>query len=227
MDLRQRVLRRSPLVVWTLNGLLGVSSLLFLHAMVRQNLSGAALTHWPWSWQLLDAQSATAALMAATGAIVARAQFARTVQPLLGVSAWTAAGQAPGGVLSWTCYLRNEGHGSLVVRSIDYRVDFTATADSPATSTGWTTRDAVVEAAAERGLRSGTDYRLTSMRPNGVLGSESRFMLAWFAETGLAVIADAYVRITVQDRLGDLHGRAISCLIDADRELSHPMTDLT
>ncbi len=230
MDLRQRVVRRSPFVVWTLNGLAAVSVLLFVHTMVRQNLSPDGLRDWPWSWQLLDAQSATAGLMAGIGAIVARAQFARTVQPLLGGRAWPGVGHAPDGALAWTCHLINSGQSAVVV-SVEYWIDFGAAEPAaeepagPAPSTGWTDRAGAIAALAPYGLRPGADYRLASITPNSVFGGESNLLLGWFAEPALVVVRDLYVRVTVRDRLGDLHQRAISCLTDADRPLTHAVPD--
>ncbi|MGW4651213.1 hypothetical protein [Kitasatospora sp. NPDC004289] len=224
MDLRQRVVRRSPFVIWTLNTLLFIAVLLFVHMVVRQNMTGRKLQVWPWSWQLLDAQSATAALLASVGAVIARAQYARTVRPLLGHTAWVTADTAPGGDLAWTGFLTNSGHDAVVVQSVHYRVDFVDTGDplSPRT-TGWVPLAAVVAAAESRGLRTGQDYRFTSLGPNGVCPAGSRLRLAWFTEAALAVMADVYVRVTVLDRVGDLHQRTVSCLIDADRVLTHAM----
>ncbi|MFI1519140.1 hypothetical protein [Kitasatospora cineracea] len=234
MDLRQRVVRRSPFVVWTLNGLAAVSVLLFVHTMVRQNLSPDGQRDWPWSWQLLDAQSATAALMAGIGAIIARAQFARTVQPLLGCRAWPGTGHAPDGALAWTCHLVNSGQSAVVVVAVEYWIDFEVAEPSaeeptgptgPAPSTGWTDRAGAIAALAPYGLRPGTDYRLASIAPNSVFGGESNYLLGWLAEPALVVVRDLYVRITVRDRLGDLHQRALSCLTDADRPLTHAVPD--
>ncbi|MFJ4677595.1 hypothetical protein [Kitasatospora sp. NPDC088783] len=237
MDLRQRVVRRNPFVTWTLNGLAAAAVLLFVHTMVRQNLSARGLRSWPWSWQLLDTQSATAALLAAIGAIVARAQFARTVRPLLGNTGWPAVGHAPDGALAWASHLRNGGSGAVVVVSLEYRLDFfpdpVAEAgarapdgpDGPGPSTGWTGRDGAVAAVAGYGLRSGADYRFASIRPNSFIGGESSFLLGWFAEPALAVVRDLYVRVTVRDRIGDLHQRVISCLVDVDRPLAHVVPD--
>ncbi|MGW4807559.1 hypothetical protein [Kitasatospora sp. NPDC004272] len=240
MDLRQRVVRRNPFVAWVLNGLAVVSVLLFVHTMVWQNLSEPDRRPWPWSWQLLDAQSATAALLAAVGAIVARAQFARTVRPMLSSAGWVTADHAPGGALSWVGFLCNGGSAAVVVTAVEYRLDFAADPADPADaadaasaaepgtahSTGWTTLDAVKAAAAARGLRSGTDYRFTSVTPNAVLAGEQRSVLVWFAEPALAVVRHAYVRVTVRDRLGDIHQRIVPCLVDADRVLRHAGPDL-
>ncbi|MFD7641699.1 hypothetical protein ACFV4P_13700 [Kitasatospora sp. NPDC059795] len=223
MDLRQRVLRRSPFVTRTLNAMLGAAVVLFVHAIVRQNLSGDWLRQWPWSWQLLDVQSATAGLLGSVGAVVARAQYARTVQPLLGLIAWVADDQAPGGVLAWASFLTNNGNDAVVLRSIEYRVDFMDPADprTPPTTTGWVDRAGVIAAAGARGLSSGRHYHFTSTGPNAVLAGGVRMRLAWFAEPALATIVDVYVRVAVLDRVGDLHQRTVSCLVDAERVPTH------
>ena len=228
MDLRQRIVRRNRSVTWPLNALLSVAAVLFVHAVVRQNVKGPRLHIWPWSWQLLDVQSATAALLAGVGAVIARAQYARTVRPLLGISGWVTADSAPSEVLSWTCFLKNGGHDAVVVQSVQYWVNFADTGKpQPWRSTGWVSRQTAVAEAEARGLITGEDYRFTSLGPNGVVSADSRIRLAWFTEPALAVMTDVYVRVTVLDRVGDIHQRTVSCLIDVDRALTHAMPNLS
>ncbi|WP_133260176.1 hypothetical protein [Streptacidiphilus pinicola] len=92
---------------------------------------------------------------------------------------------------------------------------------------GWISREAAEAAAEPRGLANREDYRFTSLGPNGVISADSRIRLAWFTEPALAAMTDVYIRVTVLDRVGDLHQRTVPCLIDADRVLTHAMPNLS
>ncbi|RAJ47076.1 hypothetical protein K353_00277 [Kitasatospora sp. SolWspMP-SS2h] len=39
------------------------------------------------------------------------------------------------------------------------------------------------------------------------------------------MVRDLYVRVTVRDRIGNLHQRVFSCLVDVDRPLAHVVPD--
>ncbi|GAA2741597.1 MULTISPECIES: hypothetical protein [Kitasatospora] len=228
MNTAQRVVRRSTLLSRLLIAVVGVSALLLVHAVVRDNLSDGLAAHWPWKLRLLDVQSATAMVLATGGAALARAQYARTVRPALGGNGQVVADLAPGGRLAWTFHLTNAAQDVAVVTEIAYALLLTPTdpAEAPATPV-WTHHAEVDRRLRERGLAYNADYLVALVGVGRPLPPQSLTFLGWFTERAMTEIVELYVRIRVVDRVGDVHERILPCLRGADRTPRNPSPQLS
>ncbi|WP_371480688.1 hypothetical protein [Kitasatospora sp. NBC_00315] len=227
MNELQHVVRRSALLSRLLTALVALAFLLLLHGLVRDNLSAASAAHWPWRPRLLDTQSATAALLATGGAALARAQYARTVRPALGGQGRVMAGLAPDGRLVWAAALLNAAQDVAVITEVSYLVTRSAATEDgpPEPVTGWVDSLTARAAVRELGPVHHRDFLLTVLARGYPLAPQSTVVLSWFTEQAMSQVAEVYVRVRVEDRVGDVHERIVRCLKDAERAPSHPSPD--
>lgn len=154
----QRRIRRSPLLFTTPLVLLGLLTALLLWEAIRVNVSPEALGEWPWRMQLIDGQVLGSLLAVSLGAVLARAQYARTVRPYLGWrAAWTnglLATRAP----AWRVGILNGGQHMAVIESWDVRVVMQDADDSD--DARWSSVSDTVAELVEAGFVVGEDFRL-------------------------------------------------------------------
>ncbi|MFJ4781166.1 hypothetical protein [Streptomyces sp. NPDC088762] len=113
---RNRWLFTAPLV------LLCVLGAVLVWEIVRGNMPEASRSAWPWRLQLMSAEPLASLLAVSAGAVLARAQYARTVRPALGWRSEFVAGQLPGTAKAWSVGVLNGGQHNVVVDHVDYRV---------------------------------------------------------------------------------------------------------
>lgn len=187
METAQRVVRRSTLFSRMLFGLVVLALLLFGYTVLRENLPEATADHWPWKLRLLDFQSATAAVIATSGAALARAQYARTVRPALGYVGRTTSGMAPNGVLAWSCHMMNGAQDYAVVAEVDYRIVLTSAplADEDPETTRWQSMHAAAAVLEARSLVSREDFWLNYIGAGWAIPAQGTLVLGWFTERAM------------------------------------------
>ncbi|WP_030269525.1 hypothetical protein [Streptomyces sp. NRRL B-24484] len=229
MESKQRVVRRNMLLSRLLNASAAVALALLAYSVVRDNLSATLQDAWPWKLRLLDIQSATTAALAAVGASLARAQYARTVKPVLVHSGRAVDGMAPFGQRVWACSLTNAGPDVAVLSEISYLVTFLPAApDAPPRASGtWGTALQAVDSIAAEGLEMRKDFMLTVITAGSALPAQGMKFLGWFTEKAMRTVDEVYIRIRVVDRVGDTHERIIACLKAADRTPAHTDPELS
>ncbi|MEV5975353.1 hypothetical protein [Streptomyces sp. NPDC051921] len=180
--------------------------------IVRANMTEAARAAWPWRLQLLDMEPLGSLLAVAAGAVLARAQYARTVRPLLGWRADWKTGHLRGGVPEWQVGLLNGGSHTVVVEEYACRVvlrDDTAQEAAP-----WTDVQGAAAALTGAGLTVGEDFQLVTMGnfPLVGTGSYETTMLGAFSQRFVDEVEALYLRVRVVDVVGDSHERILDAL---------------
>ncbi|MFD8599316.1 hypothetical protein ACFV1L_30370 [Kitasatospora sp. NPDC059646] len=219
IETQQRVVRRNRLFSSLIWALVAVSATVLVFAIVQKNLPGSA-GHWPWKLQLLDIPTATAATLGTVGAAIARAQYARSVQPVLSSGGLVAEGLAPNGARVWKCTVGNAGAAAVVVVEASYWVELVPSA-AP-TPRRWLTHDEVVALLVSSGLSEHVDFSLTLVTPGAAYRAESTYQVAWFTARAMAVLADLFFRIRVSDRAGDVHERTLPLMKNPVRDPGGP-----
>ncbi|KIQ65205.1 hypothetical protein TR51_14595 [Kitasatospora griseola] len=229
MESEQRVVRRNTLLSRLLNTSAAVALALLAYSVVHDNLSDHLQNTWPWRLKLLDIQSATTAALAALGASLARAQYARTVRPALGHSGRAVDGMAPRGQRAWACHLTNAAQDVAVISEISYLVTFRPPADGapPRAPGAWGPALHAIAELAAAGLEQRKDFMLVVLTSGVPLPAQGRRFLGWFTEHAMQVVDEVYIRVQVVDRVGDTHERTIACLKAADRAPAHPDPELS
>ncbi|MFB8183473.1 hypothetical protein ACFC8N_47510 [Streptomyces sp. NPDC055966] len=220
METQQHVVRRSRLFSAFIWSLAGISITLLLFAIVQKNVPGSAAS-WPWKLQLLDVPTATTATFGTVGAAIARAQFARSVQPVLSYGGLVVANLAPNGVLAWKCSITNAASSVAVVTDVRYWVELTPSASGPAPQ-GWLTHDETVALLTSLRQVAQKDFSLVFVDAGAAYVPQVRYEVAWFTSKTMGVVADLFMRVRVSDRAGDLHERTLSLLKGAIRHPTHP-----
>jgi len=219
METQQRVVRRSRLFSTFIRSLAGVSIALLVFAIVQKNLPGSA-TGWPWKLQLLDVPTATTATLGTVGAVIARAQFARSVQPVLSCEGQVVANLAPNGVLVWRCTITNAASSVAVVTDACYWVEL-APGAGPAPQR-WLTHGETVELLTSLHQTPYKDFSLALTSTGAAYAPQAHIEAGWFTAKTMDVVADAFMRIRVSDRAGDIHERTLSLLKGAIRHPRQP-----
>ncbi|WP_063755677.1 hypothetical protein [Streptomyces sp. NRRL F-2747] len=226
---RNRWLFTAPLV------LLCLLAVVLVWEIVRGNVSEASRAHWPWRLQLMGAEPLASLLAVAAGAVLARAQYARTVRPALGWRAEFVAGQLPGPGKDWSVGVLNGGQHNVVVEHVDYRLTLArdAAAGQPGEDDGWTGLAGVGEQLVAAGLRPTVDFRLVGMGagyPLVATGTYETVGVGVFSKRFLDEVRAFHMRIQVVDSVGDTHERIVQCLegareaVVAPVEEAHPVT---
>ncbi|MFF0381873.1 hypothetical protein [Streptomyces sp. NPDC004286] len=219
MDTDQRVVRRSTPYSRSLIALASVAFVLLAYAVIWSNNQNELP-------QLLDVQSATAAALGTTGAVLARGQYARSVRPAIGWFGRVTADAAPAGQMAWICYVVNGAQDSCTVAGIGYQVAFSDEND-PSSSGHWTSMEEMASAMESRGMTRRSDFHFNLIGSGRPIASGGRLYVGWFTEAAMAEIKDVYVRLRVVDRVGDTHERVLVLLRGAERHPRHPDIQLS
>ncbi|MFH8474207.1 hypothetical protein [Streptomyces sp. NPDC018000] len=180
---------------------------------IRANVTAEARTEWPWRLQLIDAESLGSLLAVAAGAVLARAQYARTVRPYLGWRAAWVKGQLATDAPAWRVGIMNGGQHLAVVDSWHYRVVMKGAQDS--TDAPWAGALDTSDQLTEAGLVVGEDFRLIAFGVGFPLvgtGSHDTVLVGAFSENFIAQVQSLYVRVRITDVVGDTHERIMDCM---------------
>ncbi|MFK0048242.1 hypothetical protein ACIQU4_29965 [Streptomyces sp. NPDC090741] len=218
---RNRWLFTAPLVLLCLLGAV------LVWEIVRGNMSEASRGHWPWRLQLMSSEPLASLLAVAAGAVLARAQYARTVRPMLGWRSDYVAGELPGESKAWSTGVFNGGQHNAGVHRVDYFVvPEGEVLDGPVPEDAWMSLRQAGERLGEIGLRPAADFRLTSMGagfPLVATGTYETIVVGVFSKRFIEEVRAFHLRIQVVDSVGDTHERVIDCLKGAREPVAAPV----
>ncbi|MEU2394295.1 hypothetical protein [Streptomyces sp. NPDC007369] len=223
----QRRIRRSPMLFTAPLVLLCVLVAILLWEVVRANLPEATRAHWPWRLQLMSEEPLASLLAVTAGAVLARAQYARTVRPMLGWRSAYTAGELPGGEQAWSTGVFNGGQHTAALQSVDYRLVMEGDpVDGPVPEGAWTGLRALGEQLGAAGLRPAVDYGLATFGPGFPLvatGTYETIRTGVFSKRFVDEVRALHMRIRVTDSVGDTHERIIDCLKGAREPVVAPV----
>ncbi|MFH9987314.1 hypothetical protein [Streptomyces luteogriseus] len=190
--------------------------------ITKGNLPQEVRLHWPWRFALLDQEALGSLLAVALGFVFARAQYSRTVKPIIG---WNGHVSTDASGMSskfvWVVGLRNGGMHSAVVESVDYHVQ-AAGQQVPATHVQWQGYQATLTELESLGLEIGKDFDLEPLGSGWPLSAETDrkgMYAARFSIPAISVLDNLYIRIRVTDAVGDTHERIVHCLRGTEVEM--------
>ncbi|MEU0101045.1 hypothetical protein [Streptomyces sp. NPDC006267] len=220
----QRRVRRSPLLFTAPLVLLAVLTLILLWESVRANVPPGVRDAWPWRLQLLDMEVLGGLLAVAAGAVLARAQYARTVRPYLGWRGSWRPGLLTEGQPAWRVGILNGGQHIAVIESWECRVVLRGGPGAEAVP--WGAVPDVVATLAAGGLSAGSDYQLAAFGPGfpvvGAGGYET-VPVGVFSRRCVERVDAFHVRVRVTDVVGDSHERVLDCMRGARAEHHVPV----
>ncbi|MFD9049527.1 hypothetical protein [Streptomyces zaomyceticus] len=205
-------MRRSPLLFTAPIVMLVLLTAVLGWEVVRANMTEAARIEWPWRLELLDMEPLGSLLAVAVGAVLARAQYARTVRPALGWRADRTTGHLRGGVPEWQVGLLNGGSHTVVVEAYECRAVLRG--EDPRHAASWTDVQGVAEVLTGAGLTVGEDFQLVTMGhfPLVGTGSYETTMLGAFSQRFVDEVEALHLRVRVGDVVGDSHERILDAL---------------
>lgn len=208
----QRRVRRSPLLFTVPVMLLLLLTAVLGWEVVRANMTAEARSEWPWRLELLDMEPLGSLLAVAAGAVLARAQYARTVRPMLGWRADWTTGHLRGGVPEWQVGLLNGGSHTAVIEAYACRVVLRG--EDPGNTGSWTDVQGAAEILTAAGLTVGEDFQLVTMGnfPLVGTGSYETTMLGAFSRRFVDEVEALHLRVRVVDVVGDSHERILDAL---------------
>ncbi|MFE4454748.1 hypothetical protein [Streptomyces sp. NPDC056796] len=204
--------------------LLGLLMVVLVWESVRANMTGDARAEWPWRLQLIDMEALGSLLAVAAGAVLARAQYARTVRPYLGWRAVWAKGHLRGDVQAWRVGILNGGQHIAAIESWDCRVVL-AGHDDPADAR-WVDIDEAVAELSGAGLVVAEDFQLVKFGKGFPLvgtGSYETVLVGAFSKRFVESVESLYVRVRVTDVVGDSHERIGDCMKGARAVTQAPL----
>ncbi|MDQ0699584.1 hypothetical protein [Streptomyces sp. W4I9-2] len=219
----QRRVRRSPLLFTAPLVLLAVLILILFWEAVRANVSPGARGDWPWRLQLLDMEALGSLLAVAAGAVLARAQYARTVRPYLGWRGSWRKGLLAEGKPAWRVGILNGSQHIAVIGSWECRVVLRGEAGAGAAP--WVAVPDVVATLTAGGLSVGRDYQLIAFGAGFPLvgtGNYETVPVGVFSRRFVERVDALHVRVRVTDVVGDSHERVLDCLRGARAEHNVP-----
>ncbi len=223
----QRRIRRNPWLFTAPLVLLSVLVVVLVWEVVRGNLPEAWRAGWPWRLQLMSQEPLASLLAVAAGAVLARAQYARTVRPVLGWRSAFVPGELAGSERSWRVGILNGGQHNVALDRVDYRVVLAGGPDGePAPGAGWSDLAGVADRLTRAGLRAGVDMRIPTFGPGFPLvatGTYETIEVGVFSKRFADVVQAFHVRIQVEDSVGDTHERVIDCLKGIRQALAAPV----
>ena len=193
---------------------------LLIWAIVRLNLPPSIISTWPWKIQILDVQSATTAVTITGGLILARAQYANAIRPMIGWLGTTEQSDKYSDKHIWPVDLINGCATPAYFRADGYCVQLKAqhNFERDNTESRWITRDEAIVLLEAAGLQHGVDYDLNYLGPSLPLSlSSPSFRLALFTPKAMRVVEDLLIQVRAKDLTGDTHERIIYCMRGADR----------
>ncbi|MFF9015684.1 hypothetical protein ACF09C_22300 [Streptomyces sp. NPDC014870] len=226
----QRRVRRSPLLYTAPIVLLCLLTGVLGWEIVRANMTEQARTDWPWRLQLLDMEPLGSLLAVAAAAVLARAQYARTVRPMLGWRAdWTTgrltgsgsgSGNDGNGV-EWRAGVYNGGQYTAVIERYDFRLVLAG--ESAPESTPWTDLPGAVATLTGAGLVAGEDFRIPLFGDFPLVGTGTyeTVTMGSFSRRFVDEVDAFHVRMRVVDTVGDSHERIMNLLKGA-RSTGYP-----
>ncbi|KPI05009.1 hypothetical protein OV450_4084 [Actinobacteria bacterium OV450] len=223
----QRRIRRNPWLFTAPLVLLCLLVAVLAWEIVRGNLSEATRAHWPWRLQLMPEEPLASLLAVAAGAVLARAQYARTVRPALGWRSDYVPGELPGGDKAWSTGVFNGGQHNTVLHRVDYFVVLEGDAPAgPVPEGAWVSLGRAGELLGEAGLRPASDFRLASFGagfPLVATGTYETITVGVFSKRFIDEVRAFHLRIQVVDSVGDTHERIIDCLKGAREPVAAPV----
>ncbi|MEV6161014.1 hypothetical protein AB0L71_03640 [Streptomyces sp. NPDC052052] len=221
----QRRVRRSPLLFTAPLVLLGLLIALLAWETIRGNVTAGARTEWPWRLQLIDAQVLGSLLAVSAGAVLARAQYARTVRPYLGWRAAWTEGLLAERAAAWRVGILNGGQHMAVIESWETKLVMKGVEGSD--DAPWKSVSRTVAELTEAGFTVGRDFRLIGFGAGfplvGAGGDHGTVLVGAFSELFVQRVQSLYVRVRVTDVVGDTHERVMDCLKGAWNDRAAPV----
>ncbi|MET7365175.1 hypothetical protein ABZS61_04990 [Streptomyces sp. NPDC005566] len=220
----QRRIRRSPLLFTAPLVLLGLLVLVLFWEAIRANVTADARTQWPWRLQLLEMEALGSLLAVAVGAVLARAQYARTVRPYLGWRGAWAKGLLKGDAQAWRVGILNGGQHIAAIEAFDCRVVPAGETESGAAS--WVDVSGAVAELTAAGLVVAEDFQLVEFGRGFPLvgtGSYETVLVGAFSKRFVEKVDALYVRVRVTDVVGDSHERTGDCMKGARGVVHAPL----
>ncbi|MET9767702.1 hypothetical protein [Streptomyces sp. NPDC006415] len=209
----QRRVRRSPLLFTAPLVLLAALMLILLWEAVRANVSPGVRDDWPWRLQLLDMEALGSLLAVAAGAVLARAQYARTVRPYLGYRGSWRRGLLTEGEPAWRVGILNCGQHIAVVESWECHVVLRGGPEEAAQP--WVAVPDVVATLTAGGLTVGQDYQLIAFGTGFPLvgtGNYDTVPVGIFSQRCVEKVESLHIRVRVTDVVGDSYERVLDCM---------------
>ncbi|MFH9612208.1 hypothetical protein ACH4MM_00305 [Streptomyces pratensis] len=222
--LAQRRVRRSPLLFTAPLVMLGVLTLVLVWESVRGNIAPDARAEWPWRLQVLDMEALGSLLAVAVGAVLARAQYARTVRPCLGWRGSWTKGHLRGDSQAWTVGVLNGGQHIATVESYECRVVLAG--GDRHTCSRWTDISVAVTELGRAGLVVAEDFQLVELGVGFPLVGTSSYetvLMGAFSKKFVERVDALHVRIRVTDVVGDSHERTGDCMRGARANAHAPL----
>ncbi|MFD4028032.1 hypothetical protein ACFWRV_31655 [Streptomyces sp. NPDC058576] len=219
----QRRVGRSSLLFTAPLVLLAVLTLILLWEAVRANVSPGARDDWPWRLRLLDTEALGSLLAVAVGAVLARAQYARTVRPYLGYRGSWRKGLLVEGESAWRVGILNCGQHIAVIESWECRV--VPRGEPDGATAPWVAVPDVVATLTACGLTAGRDYQLIAFGTGFPLvgtGNYDTVPVGIFSQRCVEEVESLHVRVRVTDVVGDSYERVLDCLRGARAEYNVP-----
>ncbi|WP_329212629.1 hypothetical protein OG257_30050 [Streptomyces sp. NBC_00683] len=220
----QRRVRRSPLLFTAPLVLLGLLVLVLFWEAVRANVTADARTEWPWRLQLLEMEALGSLLAVAVGAVLARAQYARTVRPYLGWRGAWAKGLLKADAQAWRVGILNGGQHIAAIEAFDCRVVLAGETESGAAP--WVDVSEAVAELTAAGLVVAEDFQLVEFGRGFPLvgtGSYETVLVGAFSKRFVEKVDALYVRVRVTDVVGDSHERIGDCMKSARGVVHAPL----
>lgn len=215
VETQQRVVRRNWIFWRMLVGLAAVAVLLFVYTIVQQNLAESAQAPDTGPIRLLDIQSATTALLATVGALLARAQYATAVRPMIGFQGRAVRGLTPDPAqLAWASRISNGAQDAATIEAVRYSVRYVG--QDPAAASAWMDLDEMKTELTGAGLRPEVDFSLVRFANGFPLSGHQHFPVSWFTSNAMAFVDALGVNFQVTDRVGDVHERSMDMLKGAN-----------
>ncbi|WP_433528879.1 hypothetical protein ACQPYA_21430 [Micromonospora sp. CA-263727] len=195
------VVRRSPIFVALPVAIMCLLATNFVWESVRENVAETALAQWPLRFSLMDRPSTANLLGLFGGLMLARAQYARSIQPNFGY-AWRAAGGDP---YDWSLHFFNGGPGHAKILSVVYRVRFFL--DPSDAEPEWIEMPDLQSMLASHGItRADADLLWLGRAPLvPQQRAEDGFLLGSFNYRALSLVDQLEIRILASDAAGDRH----------------------
>jgi hypothetical protein len=193
--------------------------------IIRQNLPAGILLHWPWRLKLLDLQSGATVATVLILFLIARAQYAEAVRPVIGWSLRPARIRQrpsllknPEDVLTLEIF---NGGGLAVIESVSYR--FARNEDS--VPSPWVSYDRFDEYMSRAGLTRLEDYFFEFIRAGAPFITKAGYgdgsIVGAIRVGAIFRFRILDIKIEVRDAVGDAHERVLPCRFAIKDSVDH------
>ncbi|MGW2281762.1 hypothetical protein [Streptomyces sp. NPDC001770] len=217
-------MRRSPLLFVTPLVLLGALIVLLVWETLRVNVSAGARETWPWRLHLLDMEVLGSLLAVALGAVLARAQYARSTRPHLGSRCVWTKGLLKDDATAWRVGLFNGGPHVALIERCDYLVVLSGEED--ARERRWVNAEEAMARLVAAGFVVAEDFQFVEFGAGfplvGGTGYET-LLVGAFSVRFVTEVEELSIRFRVGDVVGDSHERAIDCVRNARARFHAPL----